>query len=248
MFPTCPLFVAGTRLFYGMSPDSRLVVIYGASGFALSIGDMIADGIEPGAYRVVAYIDDFVGDQGRQLGGAPVIGFETWRRSFRDHPCVVAVGDPAQRQRLADRVAGAGGTFATIYRTGGPVSAHITVGEGSIIGLPSYVGPLTAIGRHVRVMPMAVIGHDVALGDCVTVCSSASIAGYVMIEAGSFIGAGAVVVNGTAGQPVRIGRGARVAAGAVVTKSVAAGVTVAGNPARPVREIAAERLARRAPG
>ena len=43
------------------------------------------------------------------------------------------------------------------------------------------------------------------------------------------IGTGTMVLKG-----VRIGDGAVVAAGSVVTKDVAAGVVVAGNPARPI--------------
>jgi acetyltransferase-like isoleucine patch superfamily enzyme len=50
-------------------------------------------------------------------------------------------------------------------------------------------------------------------------------------------------VNGSAAHKLRIGAGAKIAAGAVVTKSVAAGALLAGNPARPLREIAAERRA-----
>lgn len=225
--------------------NAREVTIYGASGFALAIADMITNGIEPGAYAVAAHIDDFVGDQGHMLGGAPVIGFETWRTRYLEMPCIVALGDPRGRRTLVQRVAGVGGHFATVFRATGGVSPRITVGEGSIIGQPTYVGPLTTIGRHGRVMPMAVVGHDVTLGDYVTVCSSASIAGYVVVEDDGFIGAGAVVVNGTAARPLRIGAGATIAAGAIVTRSVAPGMTVSGNPARPMREIAGERLARR---
>jgi acetyltransferase-like isoleucine patch superfamily enzyme len=49
----------------------------------------------------------------------------------------------------------------------------------------------------------------------------------VVIEDDAWIGIGAIVLKG-----VRIGRGARVAAGAVVTRDVPAGASVAGNPAR----------------
>jgi acetyltransferase-like isoleucine patch superfamily enzyme len=56
----------------------------------------------------------------------------------------------------------------------------------------------------------------------------------VLIEDDVWIGIGAIVLKG-----VRLGRGAKVAAGAVVTGSVPAGVTVAGNPARPTQEEAA---------
>jgi acetyltransferase-like isoleucine patch superfamily enzyme len=44
-----------------------------------------------------------------------------------------------------------------------------------------------------------------------------------------WIGIGAIILKG-----VRIGNGARVQAGAVVTSDIAAGVTVAGNPASPI--------------
>ena len=48
------------------------------------------------------------------------------------------------------------------------------------------------------------------------------------VEEGASIGSGAVILGG-----LRIGAGATVAAGAVVTRDVAAGTTVIGNPARP---------------
>jgi UDP-2-acetamido-3-amino-2,3-dideoxy-glucuronate N-acetyltransferase len=50
-----------------------------------------------------------------------------------------------------------------------------------------------------------------------------------LVERGATIGSGATILGG-----VRIGAGATVGAGAVVTKDVAAGATVVGNPARPL--------------
>jgi acetyltransferase-like isoleucine patch superfamily enzyme len=52
----------------------------------------------------------------------------------------------------------------------------------------------------------------------------------VVIEDDVWIGIGAIVLKGT-----RIERGARIGAGAVVTRDVAPGTTVAGNPARIVQ-------------
>jgi UDP-2-acetamido-3-amino-2,3-dideoxy-glucuronate N-acetyltransferase len=51
------------------------------------------------------------------------------------------------------------------------------------------------------------------------------------VERGATIGSGATILGG-----VRIGAGATVGAGAVVTRDVAPGATVAGNPARPLRD------------
>jgi acetyltransferase-like isoleucine patch superfamily enzyme len=53
------------------------------------------------------------------------------------------------------------------------------------------------------------------------------LAGEVTVNAGAFIGTGAVVLP-----RIRIGQGAIVGAGAVVTRDVPVGVTVVGNPAR----------------
>jgi acetyltransferase-like isoleucine patch superfamily enzyme len=53
-----------------------------------------------------------------------------------------------------------------------------------------------------------------------------------VLEAGCSIGAGAVILPG-----LRIGRGAMVGAGAVVTRDVAAGAVVVGNPARVLRHV-----------
>jgi UDP-2-acetamido-3-amino-2,3-dideoxy-glucuronate N-acetyltransferase len=50
-----------------------------------------------------------------------------------------------------------------------------------------------------------------------------------VIEQGATLGSGAIILGG-----VRVGEGAMVGAGAVVTRDVPAGVTVVGNPARPL--------------
>jgi sugar O-acyltransferase (sialic acid O-acetyltransferase NeuD family) len=218
------------------------VVIYGASGFSMALRDMIETGLAPQKWRVVAHIDDFTGDDpGKMLAGAPVIGFQAWQDRYRGHPCAIAVGACGARRMLANKIIAAGGELLTAYPRGGTVSPHVQVADGTIIGQPAYVGPFTSFGSNVLQMPMSVVGHDVVIGDYCTLCSSTSIAGYVELEDEVFLGAGAIIMNGRPGKPLRIGKGAVIAAGAVVTKSVPPGVKMMGNPARQIRQLAAIR-------
>ena len=109
--------------------------------------------------------------------------------------------------------------------------------------MPTYIAPNTMIGKHVQVMPMSSIGHDVIIKDYVTICPSCTVSGYVVIEEEVFVGAGSTIVNGRAGKPLIVGSGTKISAGAVVTKSIPPNASVAGNPARPLRELARARRA-----
>ena len=72
------------------------------------------------------------------------------------------------------------------------------------------------------------------IGDFVTFAPGVMCNGNVHIDDHAYIGTGAILKQGTPDKPLRIGRGAVVGMGAVVTKDVAPGETVIGNPARPM--------------
>lgn len=112
------------------------------------------------------------------------------------------------------------------------------------IDLPyeTIVGPGLAIthGWGLVVSPGARIGANCTLFHGATLGRKDEIdlagnrrSGYPVIEDEVWIGAHAIIIGS-----LTIGRGARVAAGAVVTKDVPAGAIVGGNPARVLRESA----------
>ena len=70
------------------------------------------------------------------------------------------------------------------------------------------------------------------VGGFVTFAPRVHCNGNVVIEDHAYIGTGAILKQGQPGKPLVIGRGAVLGMGAVVTKSVAPGATVVGNPAR----------------
>ena len=77
----------------------------------------------------------------------------------------------------------------------------------------------------------ALVGHDVEIGDFVTVGPGANVAGLCRIGSGAYLGIGCVIRD-----RVTIGEGAVVGAGAVVTEDVPERVQVTGVPARIAKE------------
>jgi len=92
------------------------------------------------------------------------------------------------------------------------------------------------IGRHFHCNLYSYVEHDCHIGDFVTFAPGVKCNGNVVIEDYAYIGAGAILRQGSPDSPLRIGRGAVVGMGAVVTRDVASGTTVVGNPARPIEQ------------
>jgi sugar O-acyltransferase (sialic acid O-acetyltransferase NeuD family) len=220
------------------------IVFYGASGYSYCFVQMLTypqPRCEP-----AAYIDDFRGGCGQRLNDIPIISFDEWKNNFLDLACIVTVADPKSRRRLAEKIIVAGGSFASLYERPEFSFPGVSIGAGTLVS-PTYIGPNTMLGKHVQVMPMCSIGHDVVIADYVTLCPSCTVSGYVVIEEEVFVGAGAIIVNGNLGRPLIVGAGAKISAGAVVTKSIPPNASVAGNPARPLRDLVRARERRATP-
>jgi len=130
--------------------------------------------------------------------------------------------------------AAAGFGFETIIHPRVEISRWVEKGTGTVICAGSIVTTNIILGEHVQINLDCTVCHDVIMGDYTTLAPGARVSGCVHMGRGVYIGAGAVIINGTLDSPLTIGDGAVIGAGACVTKSVAAGATVVGVPATPV--------------
>lgn len=141
--------------------------------------------------------------------------------------------------------------FAHVQK-GARVGANCNIGEHCFIESGAVIGDRVTVKNGVFVWEGIRVGNDVFLGPNATFTndryprsprSRIAKARYtnrrwltpIVIGEGSSVGANATVIG-----PVRLGRGCMVAAGAVVTRDVAPGILVAGNPARSMGQVNAK--------
>ena len=120
------------------------------------------------------------------------------------------------RERLASLIAP--GTF---------VAGSARIGKGSVIYPNCFVGHNAVLGERCFVLSGSVINHDDRLDDEVIVCSGVTLAGFVHVEAGCYLGQACTIK-----QYVRIGQGSLIGMGAVVLRDVPPNSVMVGNPAR----------------
>ena len=89
----------------------------------------------------------------------------------------------------------------------------------------------TVLEDHVRLDALVHIGHDARLGRNVEVTAGVIVAGFAEIREGAFLG-----INSSIRNRVSIGAGTVVGMGAVAAGDAGDGLTVLGNPARPLRK------------
>lgn len=141
----------------------------------------------------------------------------------------VAVGQPAARWAIAERLEAVGCRALTVIANSATVVDSARVAPGALIAPYALINADTVVGRCLIANAYASVAHDCVIGDFVTLGPRATVNGSVRIGDGVEVGAGALIKQG-----VTIGDGAVIGMGAVVLRDVAAGAVVVGNPAREI--------------
>jgi sugar O-acyltransferase (sialic acid O-acetyltransferase NeuD family) len=213
--------------------SSRLYGLYGASGFGEEIMYWFARQLErSGDTSRVVYIDD--GSEKSVVNGFEVLKYQAFIAQPEIEKFVsIAIANSVVREKL-DQMLQRDGVRQIPVCGDYSFVRGATLAEGSILSAYVDITANVRIGRCFHANTYSYVGHDCVIGDYVTFAPRVSCNGNVHIEDHAYIGTGAILKQGTPDKPLVIGRGAVVGMGAVVTKSVPAGVTVVGNPARPL--------------
>lgn len=210
----------------------QLLGIYGGGGCGRGIMPIAKQVFGSSRSRLV-FVDD--GIQSTSLNQCPLLSYKEFvADSTESKALAIAIANSEIRERIAFQMIEDGITPLSVTHPTNIQMHDVEIAEGHLLSPYTVLTANIRIGKFFHANIHSYIEHDCRIGDFVTFAPGVQCNGHVVIEDHAYIGAGATIKQGREGEPLVIGKGATVGIGAVVTRSVAPGVTVVGNPARPL--------------
>ncbi|SNU15102.1 MULTISPECIES: NeuD/PglB/VioB family sugar acetyltransferase [Acinetobacter] len=212
---------------------TKLYAIYGASGCGRSLMPVARQQLaRESDVSEIVFIDDAL-ESVAEVNGHRAMNYPTFLSESASKKYVqIAIANSRVREKIAHRLEVDGISLWSIY------ADNVVLMDQADIAMGAALSPFVSITSNIKIGKCfhanlySYVEHDCVIGDFVTFAPGVKCNGNIHIQDHAYIGAGAMIKQGTPDQPLVIGAGAVVGMGAVVTKSVPAGATVVGNPAR----------------
>ena len=194
------------------------IVIIGAGGQ----GRVCADIARLMGYDEILFLDDSAANAVGKINDYP--------RYLPDADFFVAIGNGAVRRKVQMMLEERGAGIATLIHPNATIAQDVRIGRGTAVMAGAVINPGATVGCGSIINTCASVDHDCRIGNYLHIAVGARICGTVHLEDDSWIGAGAVVIQG-----VSVCSGCMIGAGAVVVKSITEKGTYLGVPARRVK-------------
>ncbi len=202
------------------------LILIGAGGYAKSV----IDSIDYFNYELVGFVDEF-SKEAEHLG-IPILAKSVEAlEEPQKYVYFIAIGNNERRKIWYDRLVAMKLRIINVVDRSAIVSPRATIGTGCFVGKMAIINSKAVVGNDCVINTRALVEHGCKVCDHVNLSTNTVINGDVEIGTGSFIGSCSVTIG-----QLTIGNWSTVGAGAVVTKPVGDGVTVAGVPARVIKE------------
>jgi sugar O-acyltransferase (sialic acid O-acetyltransferase NeuD family) len=212
------------------------IYIIGAGGNSTIIADTIIaiNKLTP-TFKLAGFIDDDLSQIGKQINGVEIIC--TTDDFIRAHSvlasekpsAIISIANPQIKAVISQKLDGIV-TWENIIHPTAQLSPYIALGIGVLVQAFVNISANTTIGNHTMINNHTSVGHDVILGDFVSVMVNVTLSGHVNIKEYGYLGSSATILPG-----ITIGENACVGAGAVVTHDLPPNCTAIGVPAKIIR-------------
>lgn len=201
------------------------VAVYGQGGHSKVIQMMINNSADQ---RISLIVDDDQTKVNEQASIKMVLAdkLQDYQKEFDS--LIIAIGNNETRRKIAEKHQDM--RFTTVVAATAVIAEDALIGEGTVVMANTVVHSNVQIGKHCIINTGAIVEHDCRIGDYSHVSPAAVLTGNVKVGSNVHIGANATILP-----ELTIEDGAIIGAGAVVTKDVAAGSVMVGNPARKVK-------------
>lgn len=209
------------------------IVIYGCGGFGREVLQVLhaINAVQP-TWRCLGFLVDPGFETDTPVHGLRVASRPEALNCAPETAVTVGIGNPLAREAVVGRLIKFGLTnFATLVHPRAWVGNFVQLGEGTIVCAGSLLTTDIRIGAHVHLNIATTVGHDTRIGDFSTISPGVNISGKVTLGQRVEIGSAASIIPG-----VEIGADATIGAGAAVVKSIPAGCTAVGVPAKVIRQ------------
>ena len=211
----------------------EVYAIYGASGCGRSLMPVAREQLERDNIQAEIYfIDDSLTEK-ITINGQVALNYEAFKELKADKKfALIAIANSQIREKIAIKLEEDAIELWTVQADNVVRMDNAEISPGAALSPFVTITSNIKIGKCFHANLYSYVEHDCVIGDYVTFAPGVKCNGNIHIQDHAYIGAGAVIKQGTPDKPLVIGKGAVVGMGAVVTKSVPPSVTVVGNPAR----------------
>ena len=193
------------------------MLIFGAGGHAKVIYDCILSQEK----NINGVFDDDV--KKKHFLNFDIIG--TYNPNFLpEEELIIGIGDNKTREIISKNI---NHKFGLVKHVSALISPSSKINEGTVIFQGAIIQSSVFIGKHCIINTNSSVDHDCRISDYVHLAPNVTICGGVIIDSGTFVGAGSVIIPN-----LKIGKNVLIGAGSVVIDNIPDNVKVFGNPAR----------------
>lgn len=210
------------------------LVIWGASGHALVIADIIRLQSD---YEIIGFIDDVNPERhNKNFCRAIVLGgkeqLEILQQKGVRH-LIFGFGNCKTRLELSPLVKKIGFTLVNAIHSSAVIAEDVLIGSGSVIVAGAVINPGARIDENVIINTCASVDHGCIIEEGVHVGPGTHLGAEVVVERGAWIGMGTTIKD-----RVRIGSKSVIGAGSLVLDDIPKNVLAYGAPVKIIKEIA----------